>query len=71
MKRPDIDCYRINYDKDEWRKLTEDGSKLLLPYGAALAVNHLCDYIEYLESVHGITENSRNLIDNRSENEIK
>jgi len=54
MLRPDIDTYRINYDKEEWRKLTEEGSKTLLPYGAALAVNHLCDYIEYLESQYDV-----------------
>lgn len=50
MDRPDIETYRINYEKEPWLQHAKDaGNELCAPIGAVLAVNALCDYYEELE----------------------
>jgi hypothetical protein len=44
----DIATYRINYDVESWRKISEDGRLACMPFGAALAINHLCNEYERL-----------------------
>lgn len=42
----DIKCYRANYDKAGWEKITEGWTKWNVMPGAILAVNALCDEVE-------------------------
>lgn len=44
----DIATYRINYDVEQWRVQTDNGMVNVLPFGAALAISHLCNEYERL-----------------------
>lgn len=47
----DIKCYRANYDKAGWEKITEGWTKCNVMPGAILAVNALCDEVERLQQI--------------------
>ena len=46
MKKKDIECYRINYDKAGWEIVIARGG--VLPPGILDAVHALCDEVERL-----------------------
>jgi hypothetical protein len=47
MRKKDIECYRDNYDKS-WLKYGQPNGMLMLPFGAILAIQALCDEIDRL-----------------------
>ena len=48
MDSKDIECYRINYNIDGWKRISEEHGYLCAPFGAILAINALCDEVESL-----------------------
>lgn len=42
----DIATYRINYAVEDWRRITGNGTLNVLPFGAALAIDYLCNEVE-------------------------
>lgn len=55
MTKSDLDCYRINYEKESWLKSSRSNYPLLAPYFAVLpagildAVEALCKEVERLQ----------------------
>lgn len=47
----DIECYRANYDKDGWEKITDGWTKWNVMPGAIIAINALCDEVERLQQI--------------------
>lgn len=47
----DIECYRINYNEDDWRRIAKrHGSDMVMPVGAATAIRCLCNEVEHLRA---------------------
>ena len=48
MSDDDIATYRANYDRAAWERITQGWRLHVVPSGAVLAINALCDEVERL-----------------------
>lgn len=51
IDKSNIDCYRINYDPDQWARFAVPGQDDVL-LAACRAIKTLCDEVERLEKAH-------------------
>jgi len=48
----DLECLRINYDVEGWKKISErEGNHCVVPLGAVYAIRYLIEEVEILRSL--------------------